>query len=302
MTDDKTLVPKTIRFYDDELQAVQLEGGEIFVPVRRLCDNLGLDWSGQRQRINRHEVLHGAIKSVVVIPTQSAKPRTRPEQEMLCLPLDMIPGWLFGIPVGRVKEETRPKLLRYQRECFRVLWDAFKGDILPSVDPALAPPATDLTLAEQNLAQVEALHNLARQQVAFERWLAQHDYRLEMVEGATLEAYEAAQAAHARIDALELTISAGPTVTTAQAAAISSAVKALAAKLGEVEPEKGNPYGRVYGRLYRVFSVSSYKTISLETFPAVMTWLADWWGDIADDPAPFGARDVGGQLGLDLGE
>jgi len=39
------------------------------------------------------------------------------------------------------------------------------------------------------------------------------------------------------------------------------------------------------------------KAILLETFPAVMTWLADWWEDIADEPPPFGAHDVGGQLG-----
>ncbi len=36
MTDRKTLIPteeKTLVFYDDELQAVRLESGEIFVPV-----------------------------------------------------------------------------------------------------------------------------------------------------------------------------------------------------------------------------------------------------------------------------
>ncbi len=220
--------------------------------------------------------------SVRITRTHIEGSRARKSQDMECLPLDLIPGWLFGIQTGRVKEEIRPKLLRYRREAFRVLWDAFKADILPGVDTAFAPPAEDLTLAEQNLAQVEALHNLARQQVAFERWLAQHDYRLDVVEGATLEAHEAARAAHARMDALELTISAGPTVTTAQAAAISSAVKALAAKLGEVEPdaERGNPYGQVYGRLYRVFSVSSYKAISLETFPAVMTCLPTGGGTL----------------------
>jgi hypothetical protein len=300
MTDEpKAVVPteeKTIVFYDDELQAVKLESGEILVPVRRLCDNLGLSWAGQRERINRHEVLSEELKTVRVTRTVKEGGRGGGQVDTLCLPLDKVPGWLFGIQAGRVKEVIRPKLIRYQRECFRVLWDAFKADVIPQIDPELAPPAA--TPAEQNLAHIEALYNLARQQVAFERaaerWLVHHDQRLDTVEDLTLDA-------HSRIDALELTIAAGPTVTTAQAAAISGAVKALAAKLGEVEPEKGNPYGRVYGRLYRVFSVSSYKAIPLETFPAVMTWLADWWGDIAgDDPAPFGVRDVGGQLGMEL--
>ena len=298
MTDRETLIPteeKTIVFYNDELTAVRLESGDIFVPVRRLCDNLGLDWRSQLARINRDEVLSDAKKGVVIMTTPSSGSRGGGgPQEATCLPLDLIPGWLFGIQTSRVKEEIRPKLIRYRRECFRVLWDAFKTDVLPQLDPALQPPAEDLTLAEQTLVQAEVVYNLARQQVAFERWLAHHDQRLDVLEDVALEA-------HARIDALELTIAAGPTVTTAQAAAISGAVKALANKLGETEPEKGNPYQRVYGRLYRTFSVSSYKAIPLEMFPAVMTWLVDWWKAITAEPAPFGAHDVGGQLDMELG-
>jgi hypothetical protein len=76
---------------------------------------------------------------------------------------------------------------------------------------------------------------------------------------------------------------------------------ALASKLGEMEPEKGNPYQRVYSRLYRTFSVSSYKAIPLEMFPAVMTWLVDWWKTITDETALFGPHDVGGQLDMGLG-
>ena len=304
MTSEQALTPieeKTIIFYNDELTAVKLETGEIFVPVARLCDNLGLSWPGQRERINRHEVMSEALMRIRVTRTLIvAGPQARGAQDMLCLPLDMIPGWLFGIQTGRVKEDIRPKLIRYQRECFRVLWDAFKSDILPSLDPALSPPASDLTPAERDLVRAEVLHNLARQQVAYERWMAHHDTRLEAVEDVALDAHDAVQAAHTRIDVLELTIAGGPTVTTGQAAAVSRAVKALAYKLGQVEPEKGNPYPRVYARLYRTFSVSSYKAIPLEMFPAVMTWLADWWEDIADDPPPFGAHDVGGQLGFAL--
>ena len=49
MIDEQALAieQKTIVFYDDELTAVKLESGEIFVPVRRLCENLDLSWSGQ---------------------------------------------------------------------------------------------------------------------------------------------------------------------------------------------------------------------------------------------------------------
>jgi len=60
MIDKVTLDPveeKTIVFYSDELTAVKLAVGEIYVPVARLRDNLGLSWPGQRERINRHGVM-----------------------------------------------------------------------------------------------------------------------------------------------------------------------------------------------------------------------------------------------------
>jgi hypothetical protein len=31
-----------------------------------------------------------------------------------------------------------------------------------------------------------------------------------------------------------------------------------------------------------------------------MTWLVDWWKAVTAEPAPFGAHDVGGQLGMEL--
>jgi hypothetical protein len=53
------------------------------------------------------------------------------------------------------------------------VWDAFKGDVLPQIRPL----ATGMTPAEQALAHIESLHILARNQVAMERWLANHDRR-----------------------------------------------------------------------------------------------------------------------------
>jgi hypothetical protein len=46
-------------------------------------------------------------------------------QEMACLPLEYVNGWLFSINASRVKAEIRERLARYQRECYRVLAEAF---------------------------------------------------------------------------------------------------------------------------------------------------------------------------------
>ncbi|MCZ7666673.1 MAG: phage antirepressor N-terminal domain-containing protein [Chloroflexi bacterium] len=55
---------------------------------------------------------------------------------MLCLPLKYIPGWLFGINANRIKEELRDRVVRYQRECFDVLSEAFMEGRL-TADPVL---------------------------------------------------------------------------------------------------------------------------------------------------------------------
>ena len=45
-------------------------------------------------------------------------------RSVLCLPLHLLPGWLFGIMPSRVKPALASKLHRYRKECFRVLWQA----------------------------------------------------------------------------------------------------------------------------------------------------------------------------------
>ena len=60
MTDEqKSLVPldqKVVDFYGDEITAYlvkEADRQQVYVPLKPLCDYLGVDWSAQRQRINR---------------------------------------------------------------------------------------------------------------------------------------------------------------------------------------------------------------------------------------------------------
>ena len=254
---------KTVLFYEDELIAVKLEDGSVYVPVRRLCDNLGIDWSAQRRRLVRDRVLSEAINRVAVTATR-LDPHVSPEQSMVCLPLDLIPGWLFGISASRVKKEIQEKLVRYQRECFRVLWDAFKGDLLPE----LQQPGAHPTGAEQTLAHIEALYNLARQQVAMERWLMRHDRRLDDVEEIVAD--------------LRLRVQ-GPErlVTDEQAAELANAVKAVAHRLTQRKPGT-NWYQSIYGEIYRRFRVSSYRRVPAARFGEVIAWLDEYARAIGD--------------------
>jgi hypothetical protein len=268
--DDVTLVPleqRQVLFYDDEVTAVVVEVGErreVFVPLRPLVDNLGLAWSGQYERLRRDPVLSAEIRSVRVTRTEPARSKAKNAvevgREMVCLPLDYLNGWLFGISAARVRDEIRERLIRYQRDCFRVLHDAFIEGRL-SADPAFAELLASDSPAAQAYQIASAMMRLARQQLVLEaqvesqgEQLADHERRLEEVE-ATLG-------------------DPGRYVTPEQASQISQAVKAVAMALGKKSGR--NEYGGVYGEFYRRFAITSYKLLPARRFQDAMAFLGEW--------------------------
>lgn len=61
-------------------------------------------------------------------------------QDALCLPLKMIPGWLFSITT-RISPNLQDKMNLYRERCFDVMWAAFKGDILTASPVCRRQPA-----------------------------------------------------------------------------------------------------------------------------------------------------------------
>ena len=109
-----------IPFHEHNLLTIS-EGNSVYVAMRSVCEQMGLDWKAQYNRIQRDEVL----RSTVVMTTMvAADGKTR---EVVSIPLDMLNGWLFGIDASRVKPELKEMVLRYQRECYRVLADYWQG-------------------------------------------------------------------------------------------------------------------------------------------------------------------------------
>ncbi len=160
-------------------------GSSVYVPIRPICDFMGLNWDGQRRRINRDAVLSQEVMSVVVTTTDIDPSSRRPHTSaVLALPLKFIPGFLFGINADRVKSELRDKIIRYQRECYDVLAEAFREGRLTS-DPDFSQLLILDTPAVQAYKASLAIVQLARQQVIIEAQLADHEQRLESI-GATL--------------------------------------------------------------------------------------------------------------------
>jgi hypothetical protein len=257
---------KAVDFYGDAILAAQSDDEVIWVPLRPLCDHLGLNWSGARQRVNRDPVLSEA-QGVCIIHTPGG------DQRMLCLPLDLIPGWLFGVTVSKVRPELQEKILRYQRECFRVLWNAFKTEIMPA---DLRP--SNLNGAAMALEIAEAVAALARQQLEMEqRYTTMADYMRGFVQQVKSTLGDHDQ----RLASLELRLDPKSAITEEQAAELALAVK----NVGQLLATKGdrNGYAKVYSELYRRYGVSSYRNLSQGKYKEALAWLREWYEELEEN-------------------
>jgi hypothetical protein len=264
MQDEKALAPieeQTVDFYGDHITIalVDIDGHTMnYIPLRPICEYLGLSWSGQRERTMRDPVLSTEVALVRVTRTTA----TGGIPDSLCLPVEFLNGWLFGINASRVKAELREKVIRYQRDCYRVLWDAFNPQPL-SVQDTEHPQAT--TILEQIRATALAVAQLAEQQLQMEQHLTK---RLD-------KAAEVFISFEHRLGTLEKKLSPAALITDEQAETIASTVKALAELMTSRDSGK-NHYQGIFSELYRRFGVSSYKNIRLDRYEQVLSFLSDW--------------------------
>lgn len=152
----------TIDFHGDRLFVFEREGDR-YVAMRPIVEALGLDWSAQYRRICRDEVL---MEGVAIMATPSAGGA----QETICLPLDLINGWLFGVDASRVRPELRDRITLYRRECYRALAEHFGV-----TDHSPAEPAVPAAWDQLNLQDRRQLVNEAR--VTFDRQSARELWR-----------------------------------------------------------------------------------------------------------------------------
>jgi hypothetical protein len=263
------LVPvheQTVVFYGDPIPVAQTPEGELYVPLRLLAEFLGLDARSQRHRVNRDRVLSSRGRSVVL---QRSDGKRVP---MFCLPLDLLPGWLFGVDTGRVRPELVEKLERYRAEAFRVLWQAFKGDVLPV---SANGPSRDLSGAALALEIATAVQHLARQQLDIEGRLGDVAGRQEVM-AQYLKGF--IQKTEGRLHNLELYLNTGATISEAQAAEIALAVKNVGQRLAS-EGDRGG-YSKVYSEMYRRYRISSYRNLPATQYDEVLAWLHEWYEEL----------------------
>lgn len=89
--------------------------GVAYVAMKPIVENIGLDWKSQYAKLVSQREKFGC--GDITIPTKGGV------QQMLCIPLKKLNGWLFSINPAKVRDAVREGLIRYQEECFTALHD-----------------------------------------------------------------------------------------------------------------------------------------------------------------------------------
>ena len=264
MSEEKALVPidqRTVDFYGDSITAVLVDiAGEeqVLVPIRPICDFLGVTWSPQRRRILRDPVLSKHAQSVTVTVTDSYRTIGR---EMLALPLDYLNGFLFGINADRVKAEIRDRVIRYQEECYRILASAF----LDRPSTAVEPQTAKLMQLKETVNQViDSMIAVERRQMSTEDKLERALNRAALAFGELRQ----------RLTAVERQIRAG-NLTEEQAREVQHRVNLIAQELTKHKPGEKHHMG-VYEALRHETGATSYKSISPAVYQAAIEFLDSW--------------------------
>lgn len=90
-----------------------------FVPIKPICDALGIAFERQYQKLKDDEDLSSTITLRVTVAADGK------QREMVCLPLEFIFGWLFTISPKNVAPEAKEPVRRYRMECYKALFDHF---------------------------------------------------------------------------------------------------------------------------------------------------------------------------------
>lgn len=111
-----------IDFHGSKLVAIEGDTPETtLVAMKPVVEGMGLNWEGQRKKINSHPVISKGT-TVTVIPS------SRGDQHFIMLSLDLLNFWLATIHPDRIKDkQVRDKVIEYQTECARVLFNYFFG-------------------------------------------------------------------------------------------------------------------------------------------------------------------------------
>jgi hypothetical protein len=111
-------IQKLRQVNNQTLMIIEKDGNK-FVPIRPICDALGIAPNKQIEKIKDHPIF-GSTGTLRVSVAADEKDR-----EMFCLPYKWALGWVLTIDARNVKPESAEAVLIFQIECYDVLYNHF---------------------------------------------------------------------------------------------------------------------------------------------------------------------------------
>ena len=99
----------------------ETKDGDVFVPIRPICQALGIEFSAQRIKILSDEFYSSVVSEN---DTTGADGK---QYEMTCLPLMYAMLWLGSINPSKVKPEAKEAVMKYKLECAKAIHFHFYG-------------------------------------------------------------------------------------------------------------------------------------------------------------------------------
>lgn len=276
---EKALMPieqREIDFYGDVITAVLADdekGREIiYIPMRPICEFLGVSWSGQLRRINRDLVLSDEIKRVNVTFTDSRHETMI--REVICLPLEFLNGFLFGLNPTRAKDEVRERLVLYQRECYRILADAFLSPVYATSSAAYDDPGSQALVQLHNMAKVIAF--TTQEMLEVRQMALANKSRLDAARDYLRGMNQRLAGLDERLTAVEKHVpQPGDTLTNEQQFEIQDRVKRIALVMAQQDPSKSH-FREVYDSLSLRTRRNSFKDIPRSAYEEAILFLDEW--------------------------
>jgi hypothetical protein len=232
---------------------------KFLIPLKPICDTLGLNWPGQLQRVRRDPVLEKHIFTITA-PLVGASGVTQ-DRELVCITAQRLHYWFGGISVARLEKKIAEKLIVFKDQMADAVYaffrtQTFPEEIIAELDAALPP-------------EERRYFQLMGQAADLKRNIDEHGARIGKVED--------------RVAELEARLVGTDFINQAQARQYLNAVNALGDLLKERSPKKASPYAVIHNSIKQEFKVGSYQLIPEKRFPEVMAFLANWWKREAPD-------------------
>jgi len=283
----------------DEVLAVRAEDGTIYLPLRPVCESLGLSYRPQRRRIQRDPSLEEGVREIR-LETGGGRQATP------CLRLSIVPYWLSTVEVSRVRPDLQDKLLVYKRWVIDKVFEAFQRETGIGQATTTAPTAPAVRDDEMlSLAHIRdmglAIAAFAEQQIAFAEQQQVQGRRIDVLEeghgqlGARLDRAAGVVGGLVRsVKALEQRLAPGNVLSEEQAAEVSDRVKtvaeALTARDAAVGATPRDWYGSIYRTLYKRYNVAGYRRIRQEQYADALSWLGDFHAAASSAPQVDGGE------------